>query len=92
MKYIIFLITGIEIPFLFADIVQHDNMASVINKPVVSAGYVDIKNGKVTCYGDSESLKIPSRIEDSQILQLYFNHPLMTMMDFSVLNSKRMEV
>ena len=88
MKYIIFWIGCMEVPFLFADIVQHDDVAKVVNRPVISAGYVMIKDGKAFCYGSSISLEIKARNWDSEIVQLYFDNPLMTAIDFKNLPAR----
>lgn len=54
------------------DLVWHKDVANLIQKhmqgTIVSAGFFDIFNGEVRCYGQSGSLNIDSLPEDSQAL------------------------
>ena len=73
MKYIIFDMDGIEIPVIFPGITMHNRIANGLSlwEPI-SAGFVSLIEGKIMAYGDSESLGIMSRKEDSQIINRFF--------------------
>ena len=81
-KYIIIMISGIETPILFPETMNHSDVArglcfgSVDN--VVSAGFWNTTvttDGYVEyhAWGDSYTLKMKSREEDSAILNRFFN-------------------
>lgn len=62
-------------PVLFSDDFIHSNVARGIKSTfsgrsyqVVSAGFYRIDNGKVICYGRSESLDLDSRPKDAEII------------------------
>lgn len=71
MKYIIFDGKLHEEPVVFSTTQNHAQMALMLEpelgKPV-SAGFVDLTCGEVSAYGDSESLSIESRPQDSIII------------------------
>ena len=87
MKYII-IDNGLEeLPFIFSDLVNHNDMERALQRLVhgdtVSAGFVVIKHEEVgshymegdptfethfVCYGESISLDLKSRPEDSDVL------------------------
>lgn len=84
MKYII-IDNGLEeLPFIFSDLVNHNDMERALQRLVhgdtVSAGFVVIKQDPVEgtieptlqvsfgCYGESISLDLKSRPEDSDVL------------------------
>lgn len=74
MKYIIFTGTLHAEPVIFPMVQQHDDMAEALKdrcgKPV-SAGFVDITDGVMSAHGESDSLGISSRPQDSQIINLF---------------------
>jgi hypothetical protein len=67
---------GIEYPFLFPPIIQHDDFARKLpidNGVVVGAGFASLTNEVnaewiVTCYGESVSLRVKSRAERDSIV------------------------
>lgn len=78
LKYIIFQPTGMaERAILFNGLLVHSIIAEGIVKQgfkVISAGFCMIAKGDAVwpfeCYGESESLKIKSRPEDSEVVSL----------------------
>lgn len=82
LKYIMFNNGHNDIPIIFADIIPHIVMAELVTKhhdcksfKLVSAGFIQMES--VSCYGDSDSLKIKSRICDTEIIQYYsYDHGL----------------
>lgn len=71
LKYIIDDIGGFMI---FSNYVKHNDAARTLQNssqsPVVSAGFCHFdENSKIVCYGYSQSLKLQSRPEDSEIIQ-----------------------
>jgi hypothetical protein len=74
MKYVILKLDGGELlPLLFPEFMQHAHMAQSVPATVVSAGRVNLEDGKIVAHGLSSSLKVSSRDEDSQIIQSYFD-------------------
>jgi hypothetical protein len=75
-KYIIVMNRSIETPILFPPWFGHDEVAN--GREVISAGFISIHvdDGKIKsgCYGKSISLRIPSRPEDTQIVQNMINN------------------
>lgn len=73
MKYVI--IDGYlnELPVLFPGEVSHDVVAASLSSmgAVVAAGFVDLVAGEVSAHGNSHSLKIGSRPQDSVIIEQY---------------------
>lgn len=71
-----------DIPVIFADSIAHITMAKLVTAHkdcksfrVVSAGFIHMND--TVCYGDSSTLKINSRQEDSEIIQFYpYDHGL----------------
>jgi hypothetical protein len=61
LKYIIDELNGFMI---FPPYVNHDNAAALLTRttrsPIIGAGFIEIFDGIVTCYGRSESLNINS--------------------------------
>ena len=72
MKYIMFKINGGELPVIFPPEIIHKQMARNINAEVISAGMIDYN---LTCYGESETLGIKSRPEDTKRVQDLFSIP-----------------
>lgn len=64
LKYIVDAIGGFAI---FPPYVNHDTVGALMSKagiPPVGAGFIDIFDGEVQCYGESVSLRIKSRGEE----------------------------
>lgn len=74
-KYIIVQEWGAELPIVFSELLKHSEVAG--NKLAVSGGFVSTDaDGKITCYGESTSLRLESRgEEDAAIIRqhLYEN-------------------
>lgn len=69
-KYVIIDNGYVDVPVIFGPLLQHADVARALNGTVLSAGFVRIdQDGKVEAYGDSFSLKIGSREEDTAIIQ-----------------------
>lgn len=67
MKYIIIEIQEMEVPILFPEFVQHESIWNRMDRPkVVSAGFC---TSTFDCYGESISLCIKSRKDDSLIIK-----------------------
>jgi hypothetical protein len=64
MKYII--TKGNQI-VIFSSGFSHKEIANKIPDQVVSAGFINIGGNKIECYGESISLGIKSRPEDTDI-------------------------
>jgi hypothetical protein len=74
MKYVMLKLDGGELfPLLFPEFMQHSHVAQSVPATVVSAGRVYLEDGKINARGASSSLNIPSREEDSEIIQTYFD-------------------
>lgn len=76
MKYII--VDGMYLaPFLFNAAMDHSEFAHMVThghlEKVISAGSVEINNGKVECYGHSTSLKLTSREGDSELVARFLS-------------------
>lgn len=69
LKYIMFDWVGTEYPVIFPIYVTHNSILSK-GKPI-SAGFCRIGENAVVCYGESISLKLKSREEDSAIVRGY---------------------
>ena len=69
MKYIMIKVYAGEEPILFPATMTHSIMARDLGSEAVSAGFV---TPGLKCYGESTSLKIKSRPEDTEILRLRF--------------------
>jgi hypothetical protein len=69
MKYIVFEHQHLESFVVFPEYIPHDDFAINLRgyKPV-RAGFVELSNGKVYCYGESVSLKLKSGQNDSSLL------------------------
>lgn len=69
LKYIIDDLDGFAI---FVDYVQHDMVAKPFlshTGPIVGAGFIEIMDGEVFCYGESVSLRVKSRgVVDAAII------------------------
>lgn len=75
LKYIIDEIGSFMI---FSEYVHHSTAAQSLRQhgrsPIVGAGFIRIEEGKVCCYGKSESLSIKSREKiDSEIIAYNFD-------------------
>lgn len=73
MKYIILDGQLNDLPFLFPPEISHEQMALMIEHlgPAISAGFVDLVDGEVSAWGESESLELGSRPVDSEIIARY---------------------
>lgn len=73
MKYIIYDTGLYDAVIIFDHIAQHNQVAQKMYaiESVVSAGFVDIVDGKFECYGKSISLDIKSRPEDSEYVNKF---------------------
>lgn len=73
MKYVMLrLDSGELLPLLFPEFMQHAHMAQSVPATVVSAGRISVDAGMIVANGASSSLNVPSREEDSGIIQGYF--------------------
>lgn len=69
MKYVVLQTPDGETPVIFPEDMYHDQIEEALgHQEVIAAGLVDLKDGKVRCYGESFSLGIKSRGEDDQVL------------------------
>lgn len=64
-KYIVFDNGLIDDMLIFSDMQTHDFIARGLH--VISAGFLSVYNNKVSCYGESFSLKLQARPEDEKI-------------------------
>jgi hypothetical protein len=71
MKYIIFenKLYG-SYPVIFPDFFNHNDIKLKIDHQVISAGFCKIVDNKFEVYGEAKSLKLISRPEDEQLLNL----------------------
>jgi hypothetical protein len=69
LKYIIDVIGGFAI---FPSYIDHDTVGNLMTKrgiDPVGAGFVDVFDGEVQCYGESVSMRMKSRgDEDSKVI------------------------
>jgi hypothetical protein len=72
-KYIIVVQGAMVYPVVFGDLLGHNDIARSFNRDfIVSAGFCYInETGEYACYGESVTLKLKSRPEDSAILNKY---------------------
>lgn len=70
MKFLIVRTPRGEAPVVFSPDFMHAHMArQLAPAEVVSAGFVEIADGEITCFGRSEGLHIPSRgARDAEII------------------------
>jgi hypothetical protein len=60
---------GLILPFVFSELLSHDEMAAKFKGEVIGAGFCYIQDNLYVCYGESISCKVKSRGEvDSRIL------------------------
>lgn len=72
-KYVIMTVKGVDFaPFIFPGFVNHNEFVRMMGKTpedVSSAGFVSLDGkGRVTCFGESTSLKKWSCAEDARII------------------------
>lgn len=74
-KYIVAVVDGKELPFVFPNLINHIDMARSLPGLAKSAGFCRIDNdGMWEAYGRSESLRLDSRpSQDSDLLNCYIN-------------------
>jgi hypothetical protein len=65
VKYVRCLHRGL---FLFPDKVRHDKMKELLGGQIISAGFVGRKDGKLSCYGQSTTLRLASLPDDTELL------------------------
>lgn len=64
---------GLPCPVMFGDTENHNDIAYRLGGEIISAGFVDLGDNGVQCYGESISLNIRSRPEiDSKIINVFF--------------------
>lgn len=68
MKYIIVDNGMYDAPVIFDIGVDHFDMARNIVGQVISAGFINILDGRIHCYGESHSLCVKSRPEEDSNL------------------------
>jgi len=74
MKYVMFAGTLHPEPVIFPTVQTHADMANLLKERCgdpISAGFVDITEGEICAYGESDSLGIQSRPQDGQIINLF---------------------
>lgn len=58
---------------LFPETIIHSSMKNSINpEEIIGAGFVQMKDGKFECIGESDSLGIGVDDKDSTLINLYF--------------------
>ncbi|MDK2955184.1 MAG: hypothetical protein PWQ57_680 [Desulfovibrionales bacterium] len=77
MKYIMFEdFSGDPIPIIFPHRIDHGEMREQVPySKVLSAGYVQVREGKFYCHGEAKSLNARARSEDAKILDEKFSKP-----------------
>lgn len=75
MKYIIFEdFSGQAIPIIFPDRIMHEEMREQLPyAEVVSAGYLDLREGRFVCHGKSNALKAKAGSGDAEIMAEHFS-------------------
>ena len=67
-KYIIIKGGGLELPVVFSPLLKHSDVAKGF--VIAAAGFCDISNNEVACWGKSVSLDIESRpVEDAYLIR-----------------------
>lgn len=76
MKYIIFEdFSGQAIPFLFPHKVAHADMREQMPySKILSAGYVELVNGKFHCHGGDAELNMMAGENDAACITEFFSH------------------
>ena len=73
MKYVIVKNYKYEAPFIFPSFMSHEVVARQVCRQlhgdVVSAGYISYTKDKVECIGQSTTLKLKSREQDTKIIK-----------------------
>lgn len=77
MKYIMFEdFSGTPIPIIFPGRINHDDMREQMPYTrVLSAGYVQTRDGGFVCHGGSKALKAEARPEDAEIIAARLEDP-----------------
>lgn len=68
-KYIIFAHPMLEVPVVFPMHISHADMAKLIQMEPISAGFARLADGELETFGDSLTLKLKARPEDTRLLQ-----------------------
>lgn len=72
MKYIIDELGG---ACIFPDYLIHKDVGRAFTEAIVGAGFLSVDHrGRACCYGESISLNIKSREEDSQLVTEFLKH------------------
>lgn len=67
-KYVVLDYQGFDTIFMFPGFIGHsDFVASFINPVVISAGFIEVYDNDAFAYGESVSLGIKARDEDSRL-------------------------
>lgn len=76
MKYIIFEDwAGAPMPIIFPERIAHDEMREQMPYTrVLSAGYVQLREGNFVCHGGSKMLSAEARPEDAEIINERFTN------------------
>jgi hypothetical protein len=77
MKYIMFEdFSGEPVPIIFPKRIEFDEMREQVPYArVLSAGYVQVRQGRFFCHGESRRLAVRARPEDADILSGKFEQP-----------------
>ena len=70
-KYLIVKVLGLDLPILFPEAIQHDEVLKLAAKEPVSAGFYEVIDGKVFVHGFSISLDLDHRAEDAAIIERF---------------------
>lgn len=73
-KYVVLDYMGFDTMFIFPAFVTHSYFVrEFANVKVVSAGFLEIRDGKVKAFGESVSLNVKSHPRDSRIAEKVLN-------------------
>ena len=74
MKYLVVEdFSGAPIPFLFPERIRHDEMREQLPyATVLSAGLVELRDGRFVCFGGCPELSLAARAGDEEIVAALF--------------------
>ena len=74
MKYLVVEdFSGTPIPVIFPERIRHDEMREQLPyAKVLSAGLVELREGRFVCFGNSPELSLSARQEDEEIVASRF--------------------
>ncbi len=77
MKYIMFEdFSGAPIPVIFPNRIDHADMREQMPyATVLSAGYVQVREGEFSCHGGAKELQAEARSKDAAIIREKFENP-----------------